>query len=87
MRDPDQEYLKESYVNFSSFRDLTLKEEVIEALAFLEDVDASRLAVEARDGVITLIGEVSSEEERVRALDCASDVQGVVTVMDSMIVM
>ncbi len=97
MRDPDEEYLladregrdRDRYVipemvpsTGLNFRDLTLKEEVIEALAFHEDIDASRIEVDVRGAVVTLMGPVQSQAERTEAAECASDVDGVVTVIN-----
>lgn len=65
-----------------NFRDLTLKEEVGEALAFLEDVDASQVDVDAHNGVITLSGSVMSERERTEAEECASEVDEVLVVIN-----
>ncbi len=86
MRDPDQEYLNREgdygpVVNHE-FRDLSLKGEVSEALGFLEDLDASQVEIDARSGVVTLFGTVSSQREKDEAFDRASDVEGVVTVIN-----
>lgn len=101
MRDPDELYLRseregqdaERYTdlipgmsNGLNFRDLTLKEEVGEALAFLEDMDASQVEVDVRNSVVTLTGEVASEREKELAFECASDMEGVVTVINSLVV-
>lgn len=101
MIDPDEEYLmtdqeskdreryggmNEEMTNGLNYRDLTLKEEVGEALAFHEDIDASRVEVDVRDGVVTLTGEVATERESLEAFDCASDVEGVLTVINSLVV-
>lgn len=69
-----------------NFQDLTLKEEVGEALGFLEDVDASQVEVEARNGVITLSGTVMTEREKDEAEDCALDIDGVLTVINDLTV-
>jgi osmotically-inducible protein OsmY len=97
MRDPDEEYLiadregrdRDRYslpeIDVTSglnFRDLTLKEEVGEALAFHEDIDASRIEVDVRGAVVTLMGPVQSERERTEAAECASEVDGVITVIN-----
>lgn len=97
MQDPDREYLitereardrdrysggLERMTTGLNFADLTLKEEVGEALAFLEDVDASQVDVDVRDGIVTLTGEVATEREKQEAFDCASDVDGVSTVIN-----
>lgn len=97
MRDPDEEYLiadregrdRDRYAipdmdvtTGLNFRDLTLKEEVGEALAFHEDIDASQIEVDVRGAVVTLMGSVQSDRERTEAADCASDVDGVVTVIN-----
>lgn len=99
MRDPDKEYLiaereardQERYIvsgndtsNGLNFRDLTLKEEVGEVLAFHEDVDASQIEVDVRGGVVTLIGSVQTEREKLEAADSASDVDGVITVINQL---
>ena len=67
-----------------NFQDLTLKEEVGEALGFLEDVDASQVDVEASSGVVTLSGSVMTEREKSEAEDCALDIDGVVTVINDL---
>ncbi len=97
MRDPDKEYLitesegrdRDRYAvpdmaatTGLNFRDLTLKEEVGEALAFHEDIDASQIEVDVRGAVVTLMGPVQSDRERTEAAECASDVDGVVTVIN-----
>jgi osmotically-inducible protein OsmY len=97
MRDPDKEYLiadregrdRDRYsitdMNASTglnFRDLTLKEEVGEALSFHEDIDASQVEVDVRGAVVTLMGSVQSEREKTEAHECASDIDGVVTVIN-----
>ena len=82
MRDQDEEYIREEVAPLFLFRDLTLKEEVGEALAFLEDIDASQVEVDARSGVITLFGTVQSAREKEAAADCASEVDGVITVIN-----
>jgi osmotically-inducible protein OsmY len=71
--------LQESGFNF---RDLTLKEEVGETLGFHEDIDASQVEVDAHNGVITLSGTVMSERERIEAEECASNVDGVLVVLN-----
>lgn len=82
MRDPDEDYIKDHVTPLYLFRDLTLKEEVGEALAFHEDIDASEIEVDARNGVITLFGTVLTPQEKETAADCASDVDGVITVIN-----
>lgn len=82
MRDPDEEYVNDEVSPLFLFRDLTLKEEVGEALAFHEDIDASQVEVNARNGVITLYGSVQSLREKESAADCASDIEGVITVIN-----
>jgi osmotically-inducible protein OsmY len=96
MQDPDKDYLiteregrdRDRYAFIDSdssgmnFRDLTLKEEVGEALAFHEDIDASQVEVDVRGGVVTLLGSVQSEREKLEAADRASDVDGVITVIN-----
>ena len=82
MRDPDEEYLNDEVTPLYQFRNLTMKEEVGEALAFLEDVDASQVEVDAREGVVTLFGVVQSEREKEAAADCASEIDGVITVIN-----
>jgi osmotically-inducible protein OsmY len=67
-----------------NFQDLTLKEEVGEALGFLEDVDASQVDVEANSGVITLSGSVMTEREKSEAEDCALNFDGVITVINDL---
>ncbi len=99
MRDPDEEYLiaeregrdQEKYMvtggdtsNGLNFRDLTLKEEVGEVLAFHEDVDASQIEVDVRGGVVTLMGTVQTEREKLDAADSASEVDGVITVINQL---
>jgi osmotically-inducible protein OsmY len=99
MRDPDKEYLiaeregrdRDRYAipdmaatTGLNFRDLTLKEEVGEALAFHEDIDASHIEVDVRGALVTLMGSVPSDEERTEAAECASDVDGVVTVINQL---
>jgi osmotically-inducible protein OsmY len=59
-----------------------LREEVGEALGFHEDIDASQVDVDAQNGVITLSGSVMSERERTEAEECASNVDGVVVVVN-----
>ena len=101
MRDPDEEYLiadresrdRDRYSGGTgemtsglNFQDLTLKEEVGEVLAFHEDIDASQVEVDVRNGVVTLMGEVASEREKQEAFDCASDVDGVITVINQLTV-
>jgi osmotically-inducible protein OsmY len=76
---PGPDSMKESGPNF---RDLTLREEVGEALGFHEDIDASQVDVDAQNGVITLSGSVMSERERTEAEECASNVDGVVVVVN-----
>ncbi|MES2526340.1 MAG: BON domain-containing protein [Bdellovibrionota bacterium] len=82
MRDQDEDYVRSDVTPIYEFRNLTLKEEVGEALAFLEDTDASRVEVDARDGVITLYGIVETQREKEAAADCASEVDGVITVIN-----
>lgn len=99
MRDPDEEYLitereardQERYIipgmessNGLNFRDLTLKEEVGEVLAFLEDIDASQVEVDVRGGVVTLMGSVQTDREKFEAADSASEVEGVITVINQL---
>ena len=67
-----------------NFQDLTLKEEVGEALGFLEDVDASQVDVQASNGVVTLSGSVMTEREKSEAEDCALNVDGVITVLNDL---
>lgn len=97
MRDPDKEYLiaelegrdRNRYsvpvleaTSGLNFRDLTLKEEVGEALAFHEDIDASQIEVDVRGAVVTLLGSVQSDRERTEAAECASGIDGVITVIN-----
>lgn len=99
MRDPDKEYLlaeregrdHDLYAvpgidnsNGLNFRDLTLKEEVGELLAFHEDVDASQIEVDVRGGVVTLLGSVQTEREKIEAADSASEIDGVITVINQL---
>ena len=99
MRDPDEEYLmaeregrdQERYIvsgvdtsNGLNFRDLTIKEEVGETLAFHEDIDASQVEVDVRGGVVTLMGSVQTEREKLQAADSASEVDGVITVINQL---
>ncbi|MFL5784584.1 MAG: BON domain-containing protein [Bacteriovoracaceae bacterium] len=86
-RDRDRYYIPGPDADTSSgsgpdFRDLTLKEEVGEALGFHEDIDASQVDVDAHNGVITLSGSVMSERERTEAEECASNIDGVITVIN-----
>jgi osmotically-inducible protein OsmY len=97
MRDRDEEYITDDLNGRDSnryttvgpeidsgpnFRDLTLQEEVGEALAFLEDIDVSQVDVDALNGVITLSGSVMSERERTETEECASNIDGVITVIN-----
>ena len=99
MRDPDELYLiaeregqdQDRYMvnemNTSdglNFRDLTIKEEVGETLAFHEDIDASQVEVDVRGGVVTLMGSVQTEREMIEAADSASEVDGVITVINQL---
>ncbi len=100
MRDQDEQYLmaereaqdRDRYmvyggVNTSdglNFRDLTIKEEVGETLAFHEDIDASQVEVDVRGGVVTLMGSVQTEREKIEAADSASEVDGVITVINQL---
>lgn len=99
MRDPDEEYLiadregrdRDRYsiadmgpTSGLNFRDLTLKEEVAEALAFHEDVDDSHIEVDVRGAVVTLMGSVPTDQERTEATECASDIDGVITVINQL---
>lgn len=101
MRDPDKEYLateregrdRDRYAfaiepssDGLNFRDLTMKEEVGEALAFHEDIDASQVEVEVRSGVVTLSGSVESEREKIEAAECAGEIDGVITVINDLTV-
>ncbi len=70
----------------SEFRDLSLKEEAGETLAFHEDIDASSIALEVRNGVVTLMGSVNSESEKIEAADCLSEMDEVVDVINDLIV-
>ncbi len=99
MRDQDEEYLiaeregkdQDRYMvygvdtsNGLNFRDLTIKEEVGETLAFHEDIDASQVEVDVRGGVVTLMGSVQTEREKIEAADSASEVDGVITVINQL---
>lgn len=57
--------------------DLALQEDVAEELAFDPSVDASDIAVAAKDGVVTLTGKVPSYAEKVAAEKAARRVSGV----------
>jgi osmotically-inducible protein OsmY len=57
--------------------DLELQEDVDEELSFDPSVDATRIGVAAKDGVVTLTGEVSSYAEKLAAEKAAKRVGGV----------
>ena len=65
-------------------------QDIIDAVcaAFFLDPDLSthQFQVESDDGVVTLHGYVRSEDERRRAIEIASDVEGVDRVIDDLIV-
>jgi osmotically-inducible protein OsmY len=57
--------------------DLNLQEDVAEELSFDPSVDASRIGVAAKDGVVTLTGKVPSYAEKIAAEKAAKRVAGV----------
>lgn len=57
--------------------DLNLQEDVAEELSFDPSVDASKIGVAAKDGVVTLTGKVPSFAEKVAAEKAAKRVAGV----------
>ena len=57
--------------------DLSLRDDVLEELDFEPSVDASNIAVMAKDGVVTLTGHVSSYAQKVAAERAAWRVNGV----------
>ncbi len=66
------------------FRDLSLKEEAGEKLAFHEDIDASSVSLEARNGIVTLMGSVATDREKLEAAECLFDLDGVVDVINDL---
>lgn len=92
MTDPDEEFVTDEMNargNFDDlsggvFQDLTLREEIGEALAFQEDVDASQVDVDVKNGVVTVFGDVASEREKSAVVDCVSEISGVITVIDQL---
>jgi osmotically-inducible protein OsmY len=62
--------------------DSTLRREVLDALKWAPDIEASRIAVAVNEGVITLSGQVSSYLERWNAERAARQVRGVRAVVN-----
>ena len=62
--------------------DVTIQFIVKKRLIGAPDVRGLRINVEIRKGVVTLFGNVRSEEERTRALEIAAGVPNVVRVVD-----
>lgn len=89
VEDEDAEYLAtQSEAGEDSirpeFRDLSLKEEAGEKLAFHEDIDASSVSLEVRNGIVTLMGSVASEREKLEAADCLFDLDDVIDVINDL---
>lgn len=63
--------------NLQSARDSTLQASVVEELSWVPDVDSTKIGVAVDDGIVTLLGEVSSYAEKVRAAKAALHVHGV----------
>ena len=57
--------------------DATLKQYVLDELAWCPDIDAAHIGVTAENGVITLSGNVSSYAQKVEAVDAVKRVVGV----------
>jgi hyperosmotically inducible periplasmic protein len=62
--------------------DVGISSKVKSKLAADDVVKASQIEVETRNGVVTLTGNVDSEEAKERALQLAKDTKGVVSVVD-----
>lgn len=63
--------------NLQSTRDEHLKESVVKELTWVPDVDSTRIGVAVSDGIVTLLGEVSSYGEKLRAAKATMGVDGV----------
>jgi osmotically-inducible protein OsmY len=64
--------------------DKTLQESVMRELAWEPRVDAARIGVSARDGAVTLSGEVASYSARTAAVRAAERIHGVRAVADEL---
>ncbi|WP_380156265.1 BON domain-containing protein [Kineococcus sp. R86509] len=63
--------------NLQTTTDSKLKEAVIDELSWVPDVDSTEIAVAVTGGIVTLLGQVGSYSEKVRAAKAAMRVHGV----------
>jgi osmotically-inducible protein OsmY len=63
---------------------VTLATKVNTALGLRKNIDIKGLHIEAKDGVVTVGGHVSSREEKQRVLDTVDNTVGVDTVIDQL---
>jgi osmotically-inducible protein OsmY len=63
--------------NLRTTTDSELKDAVVEELSWVPDVDSTKIGVAVSDGTVTLLGEVSSYSEKVRAAKAVMRVHGV----------
>jgi osmotically-inducible protein OsmY len=61
-----------------------VKDQILDAFRRLARLDADRIQVAARDGTVTLQGEVSSVRERLQAANAAWQASGVAQVIDNL---